>query len=446
MISLKDFASLLIKKLTSAITMKNVITILSRMIESGCCNIYKTSESANEYKKLSRTLTGDNSMSDINPEIVNSTLMEQARLELGDTPKVYVIHDPSDIRKPYSSEAENLGEVRDLNGKIIKGYSTHNVVAMTPNDKKILLLSHVSYSNKDPKFLKQAIIKKINDGKEFEGQVEARNLYNSGEFFNKKTLTTSEITRVSNELKKENPSLEITHVLDREFDDNYYLKLINETLSDKYVIRSKKSRSLDTKGEDGKKEKLINSTFTGKEDKPFQKLKFKKKHIQDGKFVVEWRKYNKSNAVKITVIDREGNEVFEVPMLLLTNKPVNNLLEAFDIYTDYLKRSKIEYVFKFLKEGVGWEDIQIRNYKGIQNLLSLCFYMSAYLYLIGNESAYDDYSILFSDIGGGKGKVTRHFILKGIMTLMAKYKVDKIFKEKKVSRKKQEILREIISV
>jgi hypothetical protein len=446
MISLKDFTSTLIKKLTSAITIKNVSTILSRMIESGCCNIYKTSKDRNEYKKLSRTLSGDNSMSDISPATVNATLMEQASVILGDSPRVYVIHDPSDIRKPYSSDTENLGQVRDLNGKIINGYSSHNAIAFIPIDQKILPLSHVSYSNKDPKFLKQEIIKKIKNGKDFEGQTEATDLYNSGDYFNKKTLTTTEITRISNGLKRDNMSLEITHVLDREFDDDDYLKLISETLSDFYVIRAKKSRTLDTKGDDGKKSKLINSTFTGREEKPFQKLKFKKKHIQDGKFIVEWCTYNKSNAVKITVIDREGNEVFEVPMLLLTNKPVNNLLEAFDIYMDYLKRSKIEYVFKFLKEGMGWEDIQIRNYKGIQNLLSLCFYMSAYLYLIGNESTFDDYSILFSEIGGGKGKVTRHFILKGIMVLMAKYKVDEIFKEKKITSRKQERLRGIISV
>ena len=68
-------------------------------------------------------MSGDNSMSDISPEIVNATLMEQARVELNDSNQVYVIHDPSDIRKPYSSETENLGQVRDLNGKIINGYT-----------------------------------------------------------------------------------------------------------------------------------------------------------------------------------------------------------------------------------------------------------------------------------------------------------------------------------
>ena len=175
------------------------------MMEHGSCNIYRTSHTVAEYRKISRTLTGSNKMSDIEPDLINKTLMEQACDKLKESTEVFLIHDPSDIRKPYSSDAENLGNVRDLNGKIINGYSTHNVIAVTPNNKSITLLSHKSYSNKDPLFLKQATIKQIKEGKSFEGDVEAKTLYESGEYFNKKTLTIVELTRVSQELKKANP-------------------------------------------------------------------------------------------------------------------------------------------------------------------------------------------------------------------------------------------------
>ena len=63
---------------------------------------------------------------------------------------------------------------------------------------------------------------------------------------------------------------------------------------------------------------------------------------------------------------------------------------------------------------MGCEEIQIRNFQGIQNLLSICFYVSSYLYEIGKEDAHDDYAILLAKIGGGKGKVTRHYILEGV--------------------------------
>ena len=38
------------------------------------------------------------------------------------------------------------------------------------------------------------------------------------------------------------------------------------------------------------------------------------------------------------------------------------------VYQIYLKRSRIECVFKFLKEGMGWEEIQIQDFQSIQNL------------------------------------------------------------------------------
>ena len=87
--------------------------------------------------------------------------------------------------------------------------------------------------------------------------------------------------------------------------------------------------------------------------------------------------------------------------LLFTNKNITPDNDAYEIYLIYLKRSKIEYVFKLLKDGLGWEDVQIKDFKGIQSLLSKCFYISSYLYEIGEEHAFDDYTILLAEIGGG---------------------------------------------
>ena len=383
-------------------------------------------------------------MSEIHPELVNESLLEQACSKLDGTDSVYLIHDPSDIRKPYSSDIENLGKVRDLNGKIINGYSTHNIVTVTSDDKTVGLLSHVSYSNKDPQFLKQKFIQKLKDEKEFEGDIEAKTLFDSGDYFNKKTLTIKELTRVSEGLKQGNKDLQITHILDREFDDDEYLNLLDGTLNDDYVIRCKKSRTIDTLGEDKKKQKLISSKFDHEEKLSFQRIQFKNKTIQDGKHIISWGAFNGSTAVKIRVVDRNGDGVFKDDMLLLTNKNVSSIEDAYGIYLIYLKRSKIEYVFKFLKEGIGWDDMQIRDFKGIQNLLSLCFYLSAYLYEIGGEKTYDDYAVLLADIGGGKGKVTRHFILEGIKYLMGKYRIDRILAEKKTPKKIQDDLKLIV--
>jgi len=67
-------------------------------------------------------------------------------------------------------------------------------------------------------------------------------------------------------------------------------------------------------------------------------------------------------------------------MLLLTNAAIDNHQQAFQIYQRYLKRAKIEGVFKFLKEELGWEKFQIRDFLVIQNIIVLCFFVAEYFY------------------------------------------------------------------
>lgn len=390
-----------------------------------------------------RTLSGENTKSTISADKTNETLLEQVSIKLNQAAEVTLIHDPSDIRKPHSKEAEDIGKVRDLQGKIINGYSTHNIIALPSNEKKVMLLSNKTYSNKSDNFLSQDTIQKLLSGRSFDGRDKANKLYLSGDYFNKKTLSKDEITRCSTKLKASNPSLKITHVLDREFDDNDYISLISKDLNDDFVIRSKKSRTINAKGDDGKKIRLINSEFNDEDQVAFQKIRFKKLVVQDGKFIIRWTAYNEIVAVKITVLDRNGNNVFNDSILLLTNKIVNNIDDAYAIYNKYLQRSKIEYVFKFLKEGLGWEETQIQDFKAIENLISLCFYVAAYLYEIGEESAYDDYAVMLADMGDGKGKVTRHFILKGLQVVSNYYKYEAYLKNKKVPVEDQKTIQDI---
>lgn len=393
-----------------------------------------------------RTLTGDNKKSSINADKINDALIHQVAEKLKLENEVTLIHDPSDLRKPHSKEAENLGKVRDLEGNIINGYSTHNVIAIASCAKELSLLSNVTYSNKSDDFLSQETIKKVLTGKDIKGNDEAKKLYESGSYFNKKSISKDEITKCSMALKEANQSVKLTHVLDREFDDNEYIDLISNILNDEFVIRSKKSRCINEVANQGKKVRLITSMFERVDSIKFQKMKFKRIVIQDGQFNISWTAYNDITAVKITVLDRDGNNVFNNSMLLLTNKTVTNIDEAYAVYQKYLQRSKIEYVFKFLKEGLGWEDTQIRDFKAIQTLISLCFYVAAYLYEIGEEAAYDDYAVMLSDLGDGKGKITRHYILEGIKVVSNYYKYQLYIKNKKISTEDQDAMKDTFSI
>lgn len=376
-------------------------------------------------------LAGSNKVSNFDDELLNDALMDNARAKLSEKGEVYLIHDPCDIRKPYSSKSENLGKVRDLKSNIINGYSTHNIVAIAPNSKEVYLLSHESYSNKDKKFLKAELVNKIQSEKTFEGQEEAQDLYDSEDWFNKKTLTKDRIKQVSDDLKKTHTKIKITHILDREFDDNDYLETI-DSQGDHFVVRVKKSRSeSDKKDQKGKKKKLITSDFKNQHIHKMQKVRFKKTCYQDALLHVEWLEYKHYTAVRITAKDRKGQSIFNDPMLLISNKPVKTSEDAMLIYQIYLKRSRIESVFKFLKNGLGWEEIQLQDFQSIQKLLSFCFFIAAYLYEIGDQKVHDDFTILLAELGGGKGVISRHYILNGIKALLSKYRVDRIFEKHK---------------
>lgn len=378
---------------------------------------------------MRNTLSKQKEFGELDEQLINDTLMENVLIKLSGQKEVYLLHDPSPIRKPHSSKTEHLGKVTDLKGRVINGYSTHNIIAITPNEKKVDLLYHECYSNREPNFLKAECVKKIESGKEFEEKACAYSLYESNEWFNKKTISKEAIEKVSKEIKLTHQDIKIAHVLDREFDDDDYFKWIEDS-QDTFVIRAKKSRTLSDEKEDkGKKLKLISSEFNNKGRIHFQKVFLKKKWYQDVSLEIEWKKYKQYQAIKITLKDREGNPIFKDPMLLITNKPVDSFEQAQIIYQIYLKRARIECVFKFLKDGLGWEEIQLHDFKAIQNLLSIAFFVAAYLYEIEQQQTHDDFILMLAELGEGNGAITKHYILQGIHAILCKIKVDRYLKK-----------------
>jgi len=245
---------------------------MMKLLSHGTAKLYTASDTKSDYKTMIRTLTGENKTSNLEPKIINDALLKQTCTTLAGAKEIHVIHDPSDIRKPHSKKTENLGKVRDLKGNIINGYSTYNAVAIVPNEKAVHLLSHIPYSNQDDRFLKRTYIAKLKKDKAFEGEDEAKELYESGDYFNKKTISLNEIETIGVALTDANPTASVTHILDREFDDSKYFNLIANDLSQSYVVRAKKSRILDEVDVNGKSIKLIDASFDNHGEKRFQKL------------------------------------------------------------------------------------------------------------------------------------------------------------------------------
>ena len=79
---------------------------MGKLLLSGSSKLFSASKNNNEYKKMIRTLTGENKSTDLEPSKINDVLLEQACEKLSCAKKIDVIHDPSDIRKPPYTECK----------------------------------------------------------------------------------------------------------------------------------------------------------------------------------------------------------------------------------------------------------------------------------------------------------------------------------------------------
>jgi hypothetical protein len=163
------------------------------------------------------------------------------------------------------------------------------------------------------------------------------------------------------------------------------------------------------------------------------KLLIKNKVYQQVKCLFEWDAYSIEGkdytAVRISLIDRKGAPIFKEPMLLITNRPVSNAEQARYAYHLYLKRFKIEGVFKFLKNALGWEDFQVRDFESIKNIIALCFFVGGYFYEIESALTQNHTIQYLCALGDGKGKVTRHYFLKGIAKLLIHKSVEQFVEQ-----------------
>ena len=123
------------------------------------------------------------------------------------------------------------------------------------------------------------------------------------------------------------------------------------------------------------------------------------------------------NIVKINLFSRNGRAIFAKPMVLITNYELLNEEVALAVFQKYLKRSKIEGVFKFLKESLGWENFQIRNFQAIKNILLLGFFVGAYFCEREPELMDNPFVLIICGLAKNKGKISRHFFMKGLVVL-----------------------------
>jgi hypothetical protein len=352
--------------------------------------LWSLSSDSNEYERNLNLLSGRLKNS-LTPEVINEQTLLAGLSKLSVKDQLEVIHDGSDIRKPYSKLLPHLTKVKSLEKQMINGYNTFNSIVINDLDQRLHLLASTPYSNSDPNY-NQAI----------------------GAGFNQNDIVFGQIKQTDEALKAQFPDIKVRHLFDRGHDDQNLFEFVDD-LDSTFIVRVKSSRNsnefiLDDKG----KEvfiKLTDAALEQTQERVLEKFVWKNKVFPQAKIIITY------SVVKVQVFDREKKAIFKDQMLLITNELVDSFESAFEIYQAYLRRSKIENVFKFLKDQLGWEEFRVRDFMVIQNIITLCFFVAGYFYENQHEIVKDPQVITICQLANSKGKVTKHFYLEGLKIL-----------------------------
>lgn len=357
----------------------------------------------------------------------------------------YVLHDPCDIRKPASSGMEHLGQVLDLSKQVVNGYRSMNSVAVDINDRSVHLLYHQLYSNAQPNYLSQSSINSI----EKQGRAE-RELFQSGGYVNATVFYRQAVRTAHQVLKEGTGQSRICHVSDREFDNQEHFRYI-DGLGDHFITRLKLSRLSNErktvytpKGKISKKKvfkKLVDKQFAHRASYQIDRLTIKSKTYHKVDCLLEWEGLvldNKDYHVLRVTLSQAGKPIFKHPMLLLTNQVIDSKEGAQQVYKGYLLRFKIEVVFRFIKQNLGWETFQVRDFESIKNLLAVAFFLVGYFKELQEELENHPLATFLCQLAHSKGKTTPFFLLKGLERLVHYQQVAQWMKEYEISQEQVE--------
>ena len=433
---------------------ENTISLFQRVIKEKTMQIWRLSDNKREYDNFHNLVNGT-LKNTVDVEKLNRTLLVHQIEKIHGKHSLSLIYDGSDIRKPESQQLENLGWVKSLSGGWIRGYSTFNSIVLDRSNSRVGLLSSVPYSNRDPHFLSDKERKAFESGKlaDTDRVKELEEYLEKEEVYNQKALYFSSIRSNHEHFKDQNENIILTHILDRGHDDEELFDLIDNELGDKFVIRLKGNRNSSVEAFDEKKQKDMPIKwgivqFAHRIEKTYEKVCFKKKVYVKPTAIFEWDtivlKNRTYNIVRVRFYDNQGKPIFKEPMLLITNYQIDETTTAQFVYQLYLQRSKIEGVFKFLKDVLGWETFRVQDFESIKNIITLCFFIGAYFYEIQDELTKDENIQWICELGGSKGKVTRFFFLKGLEIILHAQQFEAFKKDNNISKQQLDAVFQLI--
>jgi hypothetical protein len=372
-------------------TVKGIISAGSLVCQRIASSSAILSEARESGQRVSRMATGESTRrSQIDAESVTAVLRERGitHLSQADTDEVWLIADGSDLRKPHAREMPDLMQVRDLDGKLVRGYRTLNVVGITPARRGVLY--HRLFSSQEEDFLSESL--EVQKG----------------------------LQTVSTALTALKQRMTVSWILDSGFDDVAVWRTVWEQ-GEHVVCRVQHTERL-VAIQDGsgrwvegdieqarKRLKLLATVQTEMVVRKGRQRRAKRQPVEAQIRVCPIQLTYETN------VRREGPGetlqrtlwLVEVrllgtqlkPWVLITDWPVTDADAALRIFRMYRQRWAVEDSFRFVKDILGWEDVQLLNMTGIRTLLALGWVAAGFLYELGITLDWEEVRLL-ARLGG----------------------------------------------
>jgi hypothetical protein len=302
--------------------------------------------------------------------------------------EVWLILDGSELRKPYAREMPNLMRVRSLDGGLVAGYRTLNVLAVTPQHRA--LLYHRLFSSKEDNHISEC------------------------------HETQTALEQVSEALGSVGEAHPITWIMDSGFDDVAVWRTIWEHKEHllcriyhlERLVRYKTvagNWQVGPLGEaqthlhrQGKVETVMEVRLHGQKQKKRQVVTVELSSCPV-RLSYETNVRRQGEGEKVTrqvwLVKVEVKDSYMEPWYLLTDWPVNTPMQAARIFRMYRQRWAVEEAFQFLKMCVGWEEVQVLSLEGVRTLVALGWVAAGFLYEIDGGWEWIDVELL-AKLGG----------------------------------------------
>jgi len=316
---------------------------------------------------------------------MGEALQQAGARRLAGAEEVWVALDTSDLRKPHAAEMEALMEVRDLQGRPVPGYRVINALGITPGTRS--LLYHRLFSSTEAGFKSEPY--------------EYRQA----------------VTSVGAALAREGSDPDVTWLLDRAFDDRAYWGVVWEQKQHLVCRLQHLDRLIRAPDKLGRWQKT-----------KVERYGFRLPEIAGVETKLRVRRGNqrKAKKQKVTVLlyagpmkvaYQVGRETEQEPqtkqvwllrvqvlgsssrLWLLTDHPVESAEDARRVFQMYRMRWAVEDAFKFIKQSLGWEEVQVLALEAIRFLVALAAVAAAFLFEWGATLQWEGVQLL-ARLGG----------------------------------------------